>query len=735
MNDVHKLYLPAEFIARHDVAAARIRGHFSLGPASCALVPDLDLKLPGIRGRWTALNISAFRALDVFSVASGGVPAGREFRSSGTSAQGRSRSGFSAAGTDAYRLGITSGFKAVLKARGFAGNRGISLIPSPAVWPDSSLASMVDWIAGTMPVKYMESPGSDPGEIHGKSRFREDFRNVSTSSRGPVWLFGTTFHYLPLLEAGALTRLPPGSLAFYTGGTKGRVRDISESHFVEWLAETLGLPAENIVSEYGMSELASAAYTIAGPDRRLRFQSGVIPFVVTGVSPGQGDPATVQGSAEGTGLLGVFDLNRIDIPLPIVTEDVVTLASDGSFRLLGRANTAPLKGCSLLAEGSQPVPEAITPPPAASPTGTGAKPGLRGQSILPVFSRFVASEEAHHALAGAMGSARAAQLALEDLGAAIDPVLSSREKWDRCIKSSGILETGQNLLIIPPNTHPLALAYPLAIALAAGRQVTVKLTRQESAADSFSRLLLRRLGVTGAHVDTVAPGFRLAGQNRWDAVLAFGDDTTISAIKKASGDTILVAGHGEAISVSLAPLENLGQHMSAIIRDTFAMMQRGCMSSRLLGVILPPGSPPGLERIADLVARELAGHWWDTWGEALPAVDSAGLMLRAMEASTKSGVVLKFPGKGLPAVQVTTAAIPATFGPLLNVCPVNAGTTSSEILRLWRSHWPQIKLVTLPAGMVPLESRIDGVEIRSLGAANRPPWNGLHFGEPLFRPS
>jgi hypothetical protein len=43
------------------------------------------------------------------------------------------------------------------------------------------------------------------------------------SARGPLWIFGTTFHYLPLIDAGLLPPFPAGSLVFHTGGTKGRV--------------------------------------------------------------------------------------------------------------------------------------------------------------------------------------------------------------------------------------------------------------------------------------------------------------------------------------------------------------------------------------------------------------------------------------------------------------------------------------------------------------------------------
>jgi hypothetical protein len=90
--------------------------------------------------------------LDVLSAwnpAPGYVPrAAMTFRSSGTTAQGRSVSAFSGEGVRAYRDAITAGFRAVLKERGFTGTSGISLVPRPEDWPESSLPRC--WTGWTM---------------------------------------------------------------------------------------------------------------------------------------------------------------------------------------------------------------------------------------------------------------------------------------------------------------------------------------------------------------------------------------------------------------------------------------------------------------------------------------------------------------------------------------------------------------------------------------------------------
>ena len=356
--DADKLYIPAEFIARHDLAARNLLAHTPkeqpLGGRWPCLFPKLLLS--GTPRPFTAINVNAFRVLNVASVAQGqasgfGAPE-RIFKSSGTSAQGRSLSAFSAAGLEAYKTSITKGFREVLATRGFSGQRGISLIPAAAAWPDSSLAAMLEWLAEVMPVDRFDGFDGFDGS-----------RPFDFPKNAPVWVFGTAFHWVPLIDRGLLPVLPKGSLIFYTGGTKGRVRDISEAWLVAALAQGCRVPPSQIISEYGMSELASAAYTVPPLDspsnfspspsqkRALGFQKNVVPFIVSGIA-NEGEALgalALTANQSGTGLLGVFDFNRIDLPLPIITEDVARLAPDGSFELLSRAHTAPLKGCSLLA--------------------------------------------------------------------------------------------------------------------------------------------------------------------------------------------------------------------------------------------------------------------------------------------------------------------------------------------------------------------------------------------------
>jgi hypothetical protein len=204
-------------------------------------------------------------------------------------------------------------------------------------------------------------------------------------------------------------------------GPRGGSRDIAEPDLVAALAAGFKIPENRILSEYGMSELASAAYTPPGSPRRLKFQNGVVPFVVTGFH--DDDMRCLQGEPAGTGLLGIFDLNRIDIPAPVVTEDVVQLAEDGSFKLIGRATTAPLKGCSLLAEGKNRGSTHVRP--RLTFDTDRRDQGKVVDSALKAVEVFVSGESAEQALTAAMGSQKAAGLALADLKARSQKLLET----------------------------------------------------------------------------------------------------------------------------------------------------------------------------------------------------------------------------------------------------------------------------------------------------------------------
>lgn len=732
MAYVHKLNLPAGFLERHHAGRPQ-------EPESPSHTRDWNfpaLQLSGLdafsRLSW-AIKINAFRELEI-----GADSPAKIFRSSGTSAQGRSRSAFSEDGLAAYRKSITAGFFTALNdfcpGRDSRQMNGISLVPPPEEWPESSLAAMIGWIARESRV------------IHAGAENLGDA--VDQSGLQPIWVFGTAFHFVPLLEAGTLPRLPRGSVVIYTGGTKGKTRDITESALIQSLALGFGVPESNVITEYGMSELASAAYTVKGGscldpgERRLRFQSGAVPFVVTACTddmPG----LRYFGASHGTGLLGVIDLNRVDLPAPVITEDVVRLSPDGDFQLLGRAKLAPLKGCSLLAPDE---PADVLPGSYATPARTSGQTfsfatGLRPrQNILEAVIQFLESEAASSALARDLASKTAARFALQDAAHAAKQ--SRGDALFEAIKNSEAgrwLESAKagpaQMLMIPPNTHPVALLHPLTLALCAGLQPVVRLPRSQESAQSFTGELLHHLRRAGIVVPVVGSQFRFGsamegttsaqqGTEGFVAAMVFGDDETIRHIRGAT--SIPVIGHGGALTASLARLEDIPAQMPAIVLDTFALMQEGCMASRLLGLVVPATCDQVAAKEA--ISSAFKDAWWKVWGEALSPLHTAGLLTHGLPAS----------GPGLPAVNFCHEAQPALHGPTLQVALI-AESSLETIIPAWLQKWPQLKMLTASPGLYGLieksANRHDGANrmvVRHLGSANRPQWDGLHFGTPVF---
>jgi hypothetical protein len=172
----------------------------------------------------------------------------------------------------------------------------------------------------------------------------------SMCANRPLVLLGTAFNFVHLLEHfdanNMRYRLARGSRVLETGGYKGQSREVPRAELHAWITKRLGIPAEYIVTEYGMSELSSQAYDkVAGVKSAtgsavFRFPPWSRAMVV---SPETG--AEVQ---EGqTGLLRLYDLANVRSVMAIQTEDLAVRRGDG-FELLGRAAQAEPRGCSLM---------------------------------------------------------------------------------------------------------------------------------------------------------------------------------------------------------------------------------------------------------------------------------------------------------------------------------------------------------------------------------------------------
>lgn len=218
-----------------------------------------------------------------------------------------------------------------------------TLFPTHEQLPQSSLARYL-----SVALREYATPGSrawvdaEAGlDVAGVTAW---LREAAAGGR-PVALLGASFSLVHLLDAieadGLVFELPPGSLLLDTGGYKGRSRELPLDAFYDRLAATFGVPRDRCINMYGMTELSSQFYdagnaVVPSVKRAPHWVRSRVVDPVTGAERPAGEP----------GVLAHCDLANFNSATTILTEDI-GLAVDGGFVLLGRAEGAEAKGCSL----------------------------------------------------------------------------------------------------------------------------------------------------------------------------------------------------------------------------------------------------------------------------------------------------------------------------------------------------------------------------------------------------
>jgi len=158
-------------------------------------------------------------------------------------------------------------------------------------------------------------------------------------------VLGASYSFVHFVEALAATgerlRLAPGSRILDTGGYKSQSRELPLEDFYTGLSATLGVPRAHCINMYGMTELSTQLYDDG---------NAIVPSVKSGphwIRSRIVDPLTGRDVAAGErGVLVHCDLANFNSVTTILTEDVGVAHGDG-FLLLGRAEGAQAKGCSL----------------------------------------------------------------------------------------------------------------------------------------------------------------------------------------------------------------------------------------------------------------------------------------------------------------------------------------------------------------------------------------------------
>ena len=305
-----------------------------------------------------AIPTSAFKELELTS-----LPPGERttvFFSSGTTEQRRSRHFHSQDSLHLYEASLLPSFE-----RHLLGDVNdlvdeqllgpldklpvLALTPPPSAAPNSSLVHMFECVRREFGSRDSLFTGRTDGGAWTLDMDATLFAiRKSMCANRPLVIVGTAFNFVHLLDHFAANnmryRLARGSRVLETGGYKGQSREVPREELHALITKHLGIPRENIVTEYGMSELSSQAYDrvigVAPSERVFHFPPWCRAQVIS--------PETGREVSDGeTGLLRLFDLANVRSVMAIQTEDLAVRRGD-AFELIGRVSHAEPRGCSLM---------------------------------------------------------------------------------------------------------------------------------------------------------------------------------------------------------------------------------------------------------------------------------------------------------------------------------------------------------------------------------------------------
>ncbi len=200
----------------------------------------------------------------------------------------------------------------------------VALLPSYKEQTHSSLIYMVNYL-----IKKAR-PGS------GYYKLGDQQLNKLLASDQKKLLIGVTYALLDWAESNPMEL--QNTIVMETGGMKGRRKEIIREEVHRKLKTAFEL--ETIHSEYGMTELFSQAYS---PGNGIFYPAPWMKVLIRETE----DPFAMS-SHQKTGGINIIDLANTHSCAFIATEDLGKTYPDGSFEVLGRFDTAEIRGCNLM---------------------------------------------------------------------------------------------------------------------------------------------------------------------------------------------------------------------------------------------------------------------------------------------------------------------------------------------------------------------------------------------------
>jgi hypothetical protein len=287
------------------------------------------------------MPISEFKNGDVGIVLSDRMPfPGVEFYSSGTTKKDKSKHRMY--DTEAYRASIAQGFALSIANYPHPNFRVVVLSPK---LPNSSPYYMMQYVSTLHDYRGELEQFDGMTSLEAVKKLVESFKDKEY----PVMLFGTSLAFYDLMESITSLELEkieliPESLMIETGGWKGRDIQITPHELTDKVKEFFSLDDYACVREYSMSEISSQMYSWGNtnpphyaPPEWLKVRM-VDPLTQTEVKDGE------------EGIISFVDLANVWSCPFILTEDIGYALDNPIVKelvLLGRAESAPEKGCSL----------------------------------------------------------------------------------------------------------------------------------------------------------------------------------------------------------------------------------------------------------------------------------------------------------------------------------------------------------------------------------------------------
>jgi hypothetical protein len=198
------------------------------------------------------------------------------------------------------------------------------LLPNYLERQHSSLVSMVEFL--------MQHNKQDDGFYLYN---HEALLNRINTSTKKILLFGVSFALLDFAEQHTTTK---EITVIETGGMKGRKKEITKEEVYTEL-KTAFING-TIISEYGMTELLSQAYS-----NDIGIYTG--PSWMKVLPRADNDPLS-HAVAGQSAALNIIDLANLHSCCFIATDDLGKVHHNGQFEVLGRLDYADIRGCSLM---------------------------------------------------------------------------------------------------------------------------------------------------------------------------------------------------------------------------------------------------------------------------------------------------------------------------------------------------------------------------------------------------